>query len=241
MSSDMILDVVIPCHNYSRYLDDCFNSILASTKLPDTVILVDDGSEDIDTVRSIATRYFHKFLAKDIDFAYRCVEFGNVHITRVHGYKYIRERHTPEVICFLDADDMVEPDYFALGLGCFNNRNNVGLVYSDMLRFNDNGENLDPWIQPEYKYCEQLDRIVEQNYIGAGSLVLGDAIEDSGAMKCGLPGFVHQTYADWYLWFNILSAGYEAVKQTGKYRYRVHEDSMMQTYLRNQKGPVVQR
>ena len=38
--------VAIPCWNGRRWLDGCLESVLAQTRRPDAVIVVDNGSED---------------------------------------------------------------------------------------------------------------------------------------------------------------------------------------------------
>ncbi len=38
--------VVIPCHNYARFLTEAFESVLSQTRLPDQVVIINDGSTD---------------------------------------------------------------------------------------------------------------------------------------------------------------------------------------------------
>src|SRR6186997_1536327 len=38
--------VVIPCYNHARYVGEALESVLAQTRSPDRVIVIDDGSKD---------------------------------------------------------------------------------------------------------------------------------------------------------------------------------------------------
>ena len=51
--------VVVPCHNYGRFLTEAIESVMEQTRAPDEVVIVDDGSTD-DTstvVKELQVRY----------------------------------------------------------------------------------------------------------------------------------------------------------------------------------------
>src|SRR5437764_738359 len=63
---------------------------------------------------------------------YLRVEHRNVYQTRRAGLEATRS----EVLCFLDADDILPPDYLEKGLPLFYDPE-VGIVYSDVAYFGD--------------------------------------------------------------------------------------------------------
>ncbi len=90
------LSIIIPNYNNELYLEECFNSILTQTLLPDEVIIIDDCSTDAS--RDIIDRFtqthamFHSiFLTKN----------GGVSAARNEGIRVA----TSEYVSFLDADD----------------------------------------------------------------------------------------------------------------------------------------
>src|SRR5262249_29253788 len=40
------VDVVVPCYNYARYLEDCVNSVLSQRDVDLRVLIIDDASPD---------------------------------------------------------------------------------------------------------------------------------------------------------------------------------------------------
>ena len=116
------VSVVIPTHNYGRFISNSIKSALRQTHPPLEVIIVDDGSSD-------ATEAIVR-------------EFGN----RVN---YLRQNNTGvcaarnrgvaessgEFIAFLDADDYWEPSKIEKQLAKFEEDPEIGLVHCGMREF----------------------------------------------------------------------------------------------------------
>lgn len=105
--SDRSVSVIIPCHNYARFLPDAINSVLGQTLRPAEILVVDDASTD----RTIQVTRQHA----EQGVRYLRVEHCSPYQTRRAGM----EATESEAICFLDADDMLEEDYLESGLRCF--------------------------------------------------------------------------------------------------------------------------
>lgn len=200
------VSVAIISHNYGRFLREAIDSVLAQTLLPVELVIVDDASTD-DTA-AVAAEY------ADIGVRYVRVDTGNIYLNRVRVAAEMRG----DILLFLDADDVIPPDYLAEGVKCFRN-STVGIVYSDLLCFG-----------AEFAYRKFPDPhavdLSIRNACHAGSLVRRAALETSGAMEA-TP--TRNTHADWYMWRRIVQAGWSIDKNHAAYHYRKHGQSMQQT------------
>src|SRR5438445_9729851 len=91
-----LVSVVIPTHNYARFLGEAIESALAQTHRPIEVLVVDDGSTD--NPSHVACRYPVKLLTQSREGVCAAVNKG---IRASKGSFVMR----------LDADDVLEPTY----------------------------------------------------------------------------------------------------------------------------------
>lgn len=92
---DVLISVVVPCYNVSKYLGDCFKSISDQTYKNFEIIFVNDGSTD-DTLEKIKAFCSENKFAHFID-----QKNQGVSVARNNGVKASKG----EFVCFLDADD----------------------------------------------------------------------------------------------------------------------------------------
>ena len=202
--------VVIPCHNYGRFLADAIESALAQTVRPAEILVIVDRS--VDDSFEVAARFRNRGVR-----VIR-VDYGNVHDVRRAGF----DQTTSNILCFLDADDCLSPEYLEKGLARFES-DDVGIVYSDLDLFgSSSGRN----VFPETFSKSALHR---QNYIHAGSLVRRDALEVTEAFSTLLDARTASCTGDWWLWKCVTAAGWSARKQDGQYLYRRHAESALAT------------
>lgn len=140
------ISVIIPCYNHGRYIVETIQSVLAQTYGDFEIIVVDDGSQDPDTIRKLdeskwpRTRVFRK-------------ENGGPSAARNFGI----ERATGSYILPLDADDLIGPTYLEKAIACMENDSDLGIVYC---RANFFGAIEASWEIPEYSFPEILLRNV---------------------------------------------------------------------------------
>jgi len=98
------LTVIVTCHNYGLYLRDCLKSLDQSILKPAEVVIVFDNCSDFS--ESVGTNYTWKSKSIKVKFAH--INAANAFLARRAGFK----QATSEFVCFVDADDMVDDDYF---------------------------------------------------------------------------------------------------------------------------------
>lgn len=96
-----MISVIVPIYNVSKYLEDCLQSILSQEYKDFEVLCINDGSTDnsADIVR--------KF--EELDKRFKLIQQSNngVSVARNLGLEHAQG----EYICFVDADDMVAPNF----------------------------------------------------------------------------------------------------------------------------------
>lgn len=187
--------VIVPCHNYGRYLAQCLDSILAQTVQELEIVIVDDASSD-DT-DAVAAAYAVRGVR------YRRVELCDPHEARRTGIALT----AAPFVCCIDADDWIAPDYVERALEVLRDPS-IGIAWSPQQEFGDRDQRWDP------APCD----IDFQNFIHAGAVVRRAAIEQSGAFAT--PN--GRTAEDWETWKRILRDGWSHARHPGIYFYRKH-------------------
>lgn len=117
------VSVVIPCHNYAQYITQALDSVLAQTRVPEDIIVVDDASTD-DSRRVIAS-YIAAHPRAPIQLI---VNETNLDLaaTQNRGIAAASQEH---IVC-LDADDRIEPRYIETLHEAMLKDRSLGVAYS---------------------------------------------------------------------------------------------------------------
>ncbi|GAB4067433.1 glycosyltransferase family 2 protein [Ancylobacter sonchi] len=117
--------VVITNYNYGRFVLEAVASALAQTRPPERVIVIDDGSTDDSAMR------LRQAYASDP----RVELIFSANRGQLAGFANGAARAGTDVVCFLDADDLWEPDYLARLGRLYDARPDVDFVFSDLRQF----------------------------------------------------------------------------------------------------------
>jgi glycosyltransferase involved in cell wall biosynthesis len=191
------LSAIITCHNYVEYLPTLLDSIARQRYQPSETLVVFDGVEPVElppNVRYVLTDYKNPFLARRDGFA----------------------ETSSEVVCFLDADDCISDDYFAMGMSI---KTDTNVVFSDIQCFGLVDERV------EYPPTMPSKAISMGNFLHVGCLVSRSCVLTSRAFADPPPPECHE---DWVFWRRIVRIGCRCVKQRGTYFSRQHGSNRSQ-------------
>lgn len=122
------ISIVIPTYNSSRTLLNTINSVKNQTLSPSEIIVVDDGSTD-------GTDLILEEKHPEITVIRRNKNMG-VSVARDSGYR----RAEGEYIVFLDADDILCPEFLATALRFLSKREDISAFCGDFYRTHEGEE-----------------------------------------------------------------------------------------------------
>ena len=181
-----LVSAIIPCYNDGRFIHGAIQSVLAQTYKNIEIIIVDDGSEDKETLTILAnlntpnTRVFRK-------------NNGGPASARNYGI----ERSAGEYILTLDSDDKFTPEFVDKSLTILKNQPGIGMVTSYVKRYR--GE------QTSYTKREggDLRSFIIKNEANASLLFRYKCWEDVGGYDEKIPG-----YEDWEFFIHVTKKGW---------------------------------
>ena len=128
--------VVVPAYNHAAFLGDALDSLMAQTRRPDRIVVVDDDSSD--DPASVTRRYPDVELIRQPN--------GGPSAARNRGLAAL----ATDYVMFLDADDRLLPQAIARSLDCHRDNPGCGFVYGAHRRVGPALESLGP---PIYNAC----------------------------------------------------------------------------------------
>ena len=113
-----LLSLVIPYYNMGNYIDDTLNSLEKVNNSNLEIILVNDGSTEEFSIRKLQE------IEKKKNITVYHKENEGLSLTRNFG----ADKAKGEFLAFLDADDMVSPDYYKRAIEVLKHYENVSFV-----------------------------------------------------------------------------------------------------------------
>lgn len=102
------ISVILPAHNVAPYIGDCLASLHAQTAADFEIIAVDDGSRD--ATAAIIESWQERFAQSGRGLTLVRREQGGAGAARNDAI----DRATGDLLCFVDADDRLEPEALAM-------------------------------------------------------------------------------------------------------------------------------
>ncbi|WP_435242723.1 glycosyltransferase family 2 protein [Streptomyces cucumeris] len=190
---DPVVSVVIPCHDYARYLPEAVSSILAQTFQDWELLIVDDGSTDdtAEVARSL--------IARHPDRRIRLVQRANggVSAARNTGIEAAAGRY----ILPLDADDVIAPTMLEKTVAVLDGNPGIAIASTDVFTFTD--DDLPPQAMSLPAYSREL--MLQRLIMFYCSLYRREAWQTVGgydeSMRAG---------EDWDFWVGCVEHGFDA-------------------------------
>ena len=199
------VSVVIPCYNQGILLTEAIKSVLDQTYTNFEIIVVDDGSDDFETL-SILDR----------------IDNPQIKVLRTANGGLATARNmgiaasTGAIILPLDADDMIAPTYLEKGVAVFAGDSESGVVYSMADKF---GAANGLWPLPEYS----SSLILKENMVFCSAMFYRESWELVGGYNTNMK----HGWEDWDFWLSFCEIGIRFVRIPEiLFHYRVREGSM---------------
>jgi glycosyltransferase involved in cell wall biosynthesis len=188
-----VVSVVIPCHNYARYLPDAVSSVLAQTFRAWELVIVDDGSTD-DTVEVV-----QDLVARHPDRCIRLLQQANAGVSAARNTGI--EASAGRYILPLDADDVIAPMMLEKTVEVLDGNPDIAIASTDVFTFTD--DDLPPQAMPLPAYKREL--LLQRLIMFYCSLYRREAWQTVGgydeSMRAG---------EDWDFWIGCVEHGFDA-------------------------------
>jgi glycosyltransferase involved in cell wall biosynthesis len=196
------VSVIVTSHNYGEFMEECLQSIEDQTYKNFEILVVDDASTD-NTVE-IANKFCCNVVLQ-------LAEHVGTTQANIAGIQEAKGQY----ICFVNADDTIDPMYLERCVLAIESDHTVAIVYTDSHQFG-NGKDNDVYF-PEYN----LPTLQKSNFILGSSLFRREAYFKVGGFDTTLAGM-----EDYDLWLSICENGWDAKHVPGAlYHYRSHANN----------------
>lgn len=213
-----LISIITPFFNSDKYIEETANSVLNQTFPFFEWIIIDDGSENSESLikleqiqkRDKRIKVFHK-------------ENSGPSETRDFGAK--KSSKESKYLFFLDADDLINKTYLECAYWTLETNKNASWAYTDTVNFEEEEYTWKKWFNPDIERRENL-------------LVLTSLVRKDDFFKVnGFEIKEKNVYEDWYLWLKMLNMGMYPVRMSYLgfwYRHKpVHESELKRSQLNN--------
>lgn len=206
-----VLSIIIPCYNHGQYIQEAIDSVLDLKGIEYEIIIVNDGSTDVQTIDKL----------NDLQSAgFKVLTHDN------RGLGYTRNRGVQaasgKYILPLDADNKINPDYVYKAIPILES-GSYDIVYAKPVIFGDITSARKKFVTRSF---DILSLSIE-NYIDACALYKKEVWTSIGGYDTQMPFPGHE---DWEFWLNAFNQGFKfGFLNEGLFYYRIVQNSMIAT------------
>lgn len=210
-----MISVVIPLYNHSAYIQETLESVFSQTRLPQEVIVVDDGSAD-DSFSIVQRHFGHR---KELIAWTR--PNGGAHDAINEGIR----RASSEYIAILNSDDIFHPRRLEACADIFRNNPDAAMAATGINCVNEKGKSIrNTWYEQAKAYYQKVGdlglALANANFLMTTSnfVVRRDAFENYGYF--GNFRYAHDLA---FLLRLVRGGGRVVIDDTPLLNYRIHD------------------
>lgn len=181
------VSVIMPCYNDGQYIMEAIDSVRQQTYKDWELIIVDDGSDDEETIRIIDSIQ---------DENIKIYHTNHLHPAGARNYGI--ERANGIYILPVDSDDKIEKTYMEKAVKKIESNDKIGVVYCEADLF---GEKTGKWQLPQYSF----DKMLLDNIVFVTALFYKKDWESVGGFNTNMEAGME----DYDFWLGILELGKE--------------------------------
>lgn len=193
-----LLSVVIPCYNHGEVLGEAVDSVLSGTWVDLEILVVNDGSDQEDTVEELQS------FSRPKTTLLHHIQNRGLPAARNTGIQHARGKY----VCCLDADDKLAPTYLEKALFLLESNRGVDLVYAWTQVF---GEEDRVWYAPAF----DPEDLIDHNLLNPPAVFRRRAWEEEGGFREEMT----LGYEDWEFWIRLARAGFRGYRIPEKLIY----------------------
>lgn len=199
----MTVSVIIPTYNRAQLLTQAIDCLLEQTRVPDEIIVVDDGSTD--NTLEVLARYGPPV---------RVIQQENAGpgIARNRGI----EAATGDLLAFLDSDDTLDPESIRKRAEYLENHPDTSIVYTGAYMRSLDGRVLSWFVKPPLPSGRLYAELICRHLFPIHAVMLRHTCFTTGARFDSLPG------EDYGLWAQLSADYLIASIDQPLANYRVH-------------------
>lgn len=193
LKTSPLISVILPVYNCPlSAFKDCFQSVKKQKYKNWELCIVDDASTDKNL------KYYIERIRSDKRVK---VYFSKKNEGIAKASNKALKLASGKLSCFLDNDDMLDPQALLELARAFDSSKEVGLIYTDEDKISEGGKRFDPFYKPDWNYT----MLLSQNYICHLSAYRTDILKKIGGFREGYDG--SQDYDLLLRYFEEMSRG----------------------------------
>ena len=188
-----VISIIIPYYNDKKYIEQTINSVLNQTYPYYEIIIVDDGSEDEESLKKLEE-------IKKLDNRIAVFHKKNEGISATRDFGVSKSSESSKYLFFLDSDDLIEPTYLECAYWTLETNKEASWAYTDSVGFEGN----------EYCWNKWFDSQVMKT---RNDLVATAMVRKKDFLK--INGYELREKAvneDWNFWLKMIANGFYPVR-----------------------------